>query len=184
MIDQDEFDKVFKECYEEEIDDNKVTLFNIDDKFVNNCDEEWKVVYINKLRHSSTTYILETKPTRLLSIEISVTEEDLKENFKQMTKKEDVIRRFKEAVEQIKSSKRRSTEILQEISVYKIGDKFIYPDVDNTVYKISHLTWNEQVDSITYCLEKFVDGGFIYDFVMDEEVILQEIENNSMILKN
>ena len=100
-----------------------------------------------------------------------------------MNKKEDAIKRFKEAVEQIKSSKRRSTEILQEISVYKIGDKFIYPDVDNTVYKISHLSWNEDVDSITYLLDKFVDGEFVYDFVMDEELIVQEIENNSMILK-
>lgn len=104
-----------------------------------------------------------------------------------MNKKEDCIKRMNENIEQVEYLKKLDKDILQEISIYKIGDEFTYPDIDNVVLKIeliSHLKLDNELQSISYLFDVFVNGEFDYDFVMDETFVIYQVENNSLIFKN
>ena len=101
-----------------------------------------------------------------------------------MNKKEDCIKRINENIEQIEYLKKLNKDILQEISIYKIGDEFMYPDIDNVVLRIRTLNIDPDLNSICYLFDNYTNGEFRHDFAMDEIFVIYEVENNSWIFKN
>ena len=85
--------------------------------------------------------------------------------------KNEIILKIENNIDKINCLQCENIQHLQQISKYKIGDKFVSYNSNGLLYRIEHIDWNVDDKIVTYKLEVMINYVRIDSLYFDEDMV-------------